>query len=155
MSIKYKSETFRHGEPLDHELAVLFVKHYLEDKDPQLVCSTNHVYTYPDFFRRQKGILYERHKPDLTVERFNDYYMRYDIKGVIEFDGKTDYEVTLEDGTIIRGKKTRHDTPEQRIRDGIFMDYMAEFHKKVKVFRIEKADPFNKAWLQTKLGGLF
>ena len=152
MNYKYQSETFRHGEPMDHKLAVLVTKNFLEDLE--FVCDTNFTFYYHESFCKERGIKYNKHTPDLVVQKFDFVSTKFFTKAVIEFDGKTDYEVHLEDGTTIRGKRTRHDTPEQRIRDGIFADYLKEYHKQIKLIRLEKADVFSPAWLRTKLGVL-
>jgi hypothetical protein len=146
MRYQRQSEVPKKGAPDDHELAVLFTINYLDTIAPELDCSTTESFWFPPDFCKERGILYDEHTPDLTIRKVDNHFDFITI-AVVEFDGKTDYKIELEDGTIIKGKRTRHDKPEQKIRDGIFMDYMAQYHPKVKVIRIEKADAFNKSHL--------
>ena len=140
--IKYQSDSTKKGEPEDHKKAVAFIAEWLDIKG--LETDKEYCFFFPDEFMKEKGILYSFHQPDLTVLRGKI------ILAVIELDGVTDYTVTVK-GERLKGKRTRHSTKPQKIRDGIFADYLERYYPHCKLVRIEKADAFNVEWLDKKL----
>jgi hypothetical protein len=143
---KYKSETFRHGEPDDHEYAVKRVCMWLSDnvvssKGQEVVTySTTKYFFYPDMFRTHKDYP-EGHSPDITIyKRVSRYYNDIDTAvAFIEIDGRIGIQYTGLDGKKHQSTPTKHDKPAQKKNDHIFEEYVRQYHS-APVIRLLKEE---------------
>jgi len=159
MRYQRQSEVPKKGEPADHKLASMILKEHIESHDRRFWCQDGMRYTFPPEFILDKKIEYSFHDYDLAV--FFKHLVMLGGDGLshcialIELDGKTDYKIELPDGTIVKGKRTRHDKKQQKINDGIAEDFIAQYYPQYLFFRIEKGDCFYPEYLDKTLAKLW
>ena len=163
MKYKYLSETWRNGEPEDHRIATLYLRDNLQSEvltAYRYQVIKDFPFEFPNWFVEEKQLPHNKHKADLAIvlpDPFKDCVECGDFRellGVIEVVGKTGFEVTLPDGTKIKGSPTKHDNTQQKINDGIFKDYIDTRYPKALFYYIEKGDCFDIPYCSNLFGNL-
>lgn len=150
---QFKSYTFRYGEPDDHQLAKDYIKNFFEtftynkfgDSKYLVILERKHYFPLPFIFKHK--LLYTFHKFDATI--YPNTHTNTDVKPICFFEiGQVcDITVTLPDGKKVKCKKSRHSKKSQQIKDGIIDDFVESYFPNVPLYRPEKSDCLNYAYL--------
>lgn len=124
-AVQRQSETFRTGEPIDHYMAELVVKLYLETKEKYV--ELNRFVLFPTPFIIENMLEYASHTFDIYTDRV-----------FIEIDGDLDYNYGY-----VKGRKTKHSHKQQMINDGVVKRFIEEYRPLCTLVRLKKEEVNN------------
>ena len=122
---KYKSETFKHGEPSNHALACRMVKAWYRSYVTGCIVEKDWPVYFNKTFMDKEKLDYPYHEYDLAFFEYVDggpggSYSK--LHTVVEIDGE------------------RHQSKLVKINDGIAQKYIQETYKYAKFIRLNKLD---------------